>query len=167
MTCRRPEAAEPSPRGRGRAAWQRADAGQSNLAGTQARRAVATLAVLALISACSLEDTMPAPAEGERYFAQNCTACHGPSGAGGDTIGLRSAPDLTGISTRAGGNFPRAQVLSQIDGYSRGKSPAHVMPEFGSLLEGELVPVEVDGVLTPTPRPLAALLAYLEAIQVE
>ena len=58
-------------------------------------------------------------------------------------------------------------MLSQIDGYSRGKSPAHVMPEFGSLLKGELVPVEVDGVLTPTPRPLAALLAYLEAIQLE
>jgi hypothetical protein len=40
------------------------------------------------------------------------------------------------------------------------------MPEFGALLEGDTVPVDVgDGVLTPTPRPLAALLAYLESIQ--
>jgi hypothetical protein len=41
-----------------------------------------------------------------------------------------------------------------------------MMPEFGALLEGETVPVEVDGTLTPTPRPLAALLAYLESIQI-
>jgi hypothetical protein len=27
------------------------------------------------------------------------------------------------------------------------------------------VPIEVDGVLTPTPRVLAGLLAYLESIQ--
>jgi hypothetical protein len=40
------------------------------------------------------------------------------------------------------------------------------MPQFGALLQGDLVPVEVDGVLTPTPRPLAALLSYLESIQV-
>jgi hypothetical protein len=29
----------------------------------------------------------------------------------------------------------------------------------------DTVPVEVDGILTPTPRSLAALLAYLESIQ--
>jgi hypothetical protein len=40
------------------------------------------------------------------------------------------------------------------------------MPEFGLLLEGDTVPVDVgDGVFTPTPRPLAALLVYLESIQ--
>lgn len=44
--------------------------------------------------------------------------------------------------------------------------PGKEMPEFGALLEGDTVPVDVgDGVLTPTPRPLAALLAYLESIQ--
>ena len=56
-------------------------------------------------------------------------------------------------------------MLSQIDGYGRGRVGAEQMPEFGALLEGPLVPVAVDDVFTPTPRPLAALLAYLEAIQ--
>jgi hypothetical protein len=64
------------------------------------------------------------------------------------------------------GTFPRARVLSVIDGYDRTGLPGHDMPEFGLLLEGDTVPVDVgDGVLTPTPRPLAALLAYLESIQ--
>ncbi len=40
------------------------------------------------------------------------------------------------------------------------------MPEFGLLLEGDAVPVDVgDGVLTSTSRPLAVLLVYLESIQ--
>ncbi len=57
-------------------------------------------------------------------------------------------------------------MLSQIDGYGHGGVTPEIMPEFGALLEGELVPVDVEGTLTPTPRPLAALLAYLESIQV-
>ena len=41
------------------------------------------------------------------------------------------------------------------------------MPEFGADLSGDLVPLDIDGVLTPTPRALAALLAYLESIQAD
>ena len=38
--------------------------------------------------------------------------------------------------------------------------------EFGLLLRGETVPVDVgDGQFTPVPRPLAALMVYLESIQ--
>ncbi|MEX0316848.1 MAG: cytochrome c [Ruegeria sp.] len=109
---------------------------------------------------------MPTAHEGAVLFADNCTACHGYRGEGGILVGDQTAPDLTRIAARNGGELPRAQVLSQIDGYGRGKVPAEVMPEFGALLQGDLVPVEVNGVLTPTPRPLAALLAYLESIQV-
>ena len=57
-------------------------------------------------------------------------------------------------------------MLSKIDGYGRGSVSADVMPEFGALLEGDLVPVDIDGTLTPTPRNLAGLLFYLESIQV-
>jgi len=122
--------------------------------------------VLAVLAACAAEDEMPGPKEGEMLFAENCTACHDYRGQGGQLSGGQEAPDLTRISARNGGAFPRAEVLSQIDGYGRGKVSAEIMPEFGALLEGELIPVEVDGTLTPTPRPLAALLAYLESIQV-
>ncbi len=39
------------------------------------------------------------------------------------------------------------------------------MPQFGGAMAQDLVPVEIDGVLTPTPRVLAGLLVYLESIQ--
>ena len=121
---------------------------------------------LAALMACA-PDEMPGPNEGEVLFAENCAACHGFRGEGGKSlVGGQNAPDLTMIAARNGGAFPRAKVLSQIDGYGRGSLPQEVMPEFGALLEGETVPVDIDGALTPTPRPLAALLSYLESIQV-
>ncbi|TMV08083.1 cytochrome c [Ruegeria sediminis] len=129
-------------------------------------RLLAAGAIAFLPFACAVGSKMPTPHEGEALFAANCAACHDYAGTGGALVGGQAAPDLTRIAERNGGVFPRAEVLSQIDGYGRGKVSEEVMPEFGTLLEGDLVPVEVDGVLTPTPRPLAALLAYLESIQV-
>lgn len=123
------------------------------------------LPVAGLIAACTA-NMMPSPKEGEAAFVQYCAACHDYSGEGGELIGGQAAPDLTGLSDRNDGVFPRAEVLSTIDGYGRGQHSGNVMPEFGQLLEGETVPVEIDGTLTPTPRPLAALLVYLESIQV-
>lgn len=81
---------------------------------------------------------------------------------------MKPAPtDLTQIAANNNGHFPRAHVLSVIDGYDRTGLPGQDMPEFGLLLRGDTVPIDVgDGVLTPTPRPLAALLAYLESLQV-
>jgi hypothetical protein len=78
---------------------------------------------------------------------------------------MNPAPsDLTQLSEN--GTFPRARVLSTIDGYHRAQVPGQHMPEFGALLKGETVPIDTgDGVMTPTPRPLAALLSYLESIQ--
>lgn len=125
-----------------------------------------TLAILVLVGAC-VTNNMPEPREGAALFADNCTACHGYRATGDAVlVGGQIAPDLTRIMARNNGVFPRAAVLSQIDGYGRGKVSTAVMPQFGTLLIGDLIPVDVDGVLTPTPRPLAALLRYLESIQV-
>lgn len=129
------------------------------------RKLLPVWALPVVLAACTA-DEMPGPREGAAIYAENCTACHGYLGEGGKLTGGRNAPDLTRISARSGGTFPRAAVLSQIDGYHRGKIPTEVMPEFGALLEGDLVPVDVGGVMTPTPRPLAALMTYLESIQV-
>jgi len=113
--------------------------------------------------------SMPEPSEGRAIYTENCAQCHGASGKGDGpwAVSLDPSPaDLTQLSE--GGEFPRARVLSIIDGYDRTGLPGHDMPEFGLLLEGETVPVDVgDGVLTPTPRPLAALMVYLESIQAE
>ncbi|MEP2715344.1 cytochrome c [Pseudophaeobacter sp.] len=125
----------------------------------------ATALVLGLSNCTPNDVDMPEPVEGAALFNQNCSACHGTNADPAERELSVGAPDLRRIAARNGGEFPRAKALSQIDGYGRGRVGAEQMPEFGALLEGDLVPVEVDGILTPTPRPLAALLAYLESIQ--
>lgn len=125
--------------------------------------AIGTVGLLA----CAIPE-MPTPQNGAVLFVENCAICHGVTAQGDGELASDLSPkpsDLTQISVRNGGLFPRAQVLSQIDGYSSEPHSNRVMPEWGELLEGELVPVDIDGVLTPTPRPLAAILIYLEAIQ--
>ena len=117
-------------------------------------------------SACA-QESMPDEFEGKALFEENCAVCHGSSGMGnGPWAGSYnpSPTDLTAL--REDGVFSRSRVLSIIDGYDRTGLPGHDMPEFGLLLLGDTVPLDVgDGVLTPTPRPLAALLAYIESIQ--
>ena len=129
-------------------------------------RHLALLGMGALAVACT-QVSMPEPPEGAALYAENCVQCHGVNGKGGGEWASSMSPvpsDLTQLSVN--GVFPRARVLSVIDGYDRTGLPGQEMPEFGLLLEGDTVPLDVgDGVLTPTPRPLAALLAYLESIQ--
>ncbi|MDF1707455.1 MAG: c-type cytochrome [Paracoccaceae bacterium] len=122
---------------------------------------------LGAIVACATID-MPEPVEGQIVFDQNCALCHGDSGRGDGLLAAKlqpAPPDLTRITFREKDVFPRTRVLSVIDGYTR-QAPDEAMPEFGLLLEGETVPVVLeDGTLSPVPRPLAALLVYLESIQ--
>jgi len=119
------------------------------------------------VAACVQSVSMPDAREGAALYAESCAQCHGPAGKGDGQWAAGMVPppsDLTQLSEN--GVFPRRHVLSVIDGYDRTGLPGQEMPEFGLLLEGDTVPVDVgDGVLTPTPRPLAALLAYLESIQ--
>ena len=123
---------------------------------------------LVVVLACAAPE-MPEHREGAAIYAENCAMCHGVDarGSGDIATGMTPAPsDLTVLARGNGGRFPVARVLSQVDGYLKGETPGDDMPEFGALLEGDLVPVETDdGVMTPTPRPLAALLAYLETVQ--
>ena len=112
------------------------------------------------------EPEMPTPVEGEGVYLDNCAACHGVRGQGGLLVGGQDAPDLTRIAARRGGEFPRAEILSRIDGYGRGHDTSEVMPQFGAMLTGPAIPMEVDGVMTPTPRSLVALVTYLEDAQV-
>ncbi|WP_299084508.1 c-type cytochrome [uncultured Ruegeria sp.] len=98
----------------------------------------------------------------------NCSSCHGVEtrGNGPEAAGLLVAPpDLTTLSKRNGGSFPQALALSYIYGDPQNSHLSRVMPEFGGAMAEDLVPVEIEGVLTPTPRELAGLLFYLENIQ--
>ena len=76
-----------------------------------------------------------------------------------------AAPDLTTISARNGGTFPRDQVMSIIDGLNREPHFSTAMPEFGAGDLGETIIVENDGLGTPVPQKLLVLTEYLESIQ--
>lgn len=111
---------------------------------------------------------MPGRSEGKAFFDQNCVSCHGSGGLGDGPLAkdLPVAPkNLTTLSRENGGSFPIAQALGYIYGDPVQGHLARVMPEFGGAMSEDLVPVKIDGVFTPTPRVLAALLAYLESIQ--
>jgi mono/diheme cytochrome c family protein len=135
------------------------------------QKSVAAISCFTLLTACAVfvPDWMPEPYEGAPLFAENCAGCHGAGGQGDGPVASDLAtppPDLTLIAVRNGGAFPMAQVLSQIDGYTRMQGRDQVMPEYGALLEGDTVPVELGpNEFSPVPRPLAAIVAYLQDIQ--
>lgn len=112
---------------------------------------------------------MPVAQDGKALFMENCAVCHGADGRGNGAMAraMTKAPkDLTLISVRHGDSFPRAKVMSTVDGYARSDLSGPGMPEFGELLKGDLIPFDSgDGIQTPTPRKLVALVEYLESIQ--
>lgn len=134
----------------------------------QAQFAAASVALL-FCAACAPEE-MPQASEGRDLFQTYCADCHGADGKGGGPFAASLDPppsDLTLIAAQNGGALPVAEVLSKIDGYTQGGTIGPSMPQFGELFAGDLVPLDVgDGVMTPTPRKLVALLEYLESIQV-
>lgn len=112
---------------------------------------------------------MPVAQDGKRLFMDNCATCHGADGTGNGPMARamsQSPKNLTLIQVRHDDVFPRAKVMSTIDGYARSDLSGPGMPEFGELLEGDLIPFDSgDGIQTPTPRKLVALLEYIESIQ--
>lgn len=139
---------------------------------TQSFRICAWVLAASTVAACTdmgtQNDAMPTRSDGAVFFAANCASCHGADGrgAGPDAASLTQKPtDVTQLSEKNGGTFPAARALSYIYGDPEKSHLARVMPEFGPVMAEDLVPLEIDGVLTPTPRELAGLLAYLESIQ--
>ena len=66
-------------------------------------------------------NAMMVPFEGEELFKEYCAACHGvdATGNGPAALALRKPPpDLTRISHRNGGTFPRESVKDYISGES-------------------------------------------------
>lgn len=129
-----------------------------------------TLLLLPLTLAGCVEKATPTGAED---FATYCAACHGAGGTGDGpaAAGLGRKPaDLTGLAERNGGVFPGTKVMAKIWGYT-GVTPgnrdgATPMPEFGPLLQGELVPYDGgDGIATPTPERLVQLAEVLRLLQ--
>lgn len=127
---------------------------------------ILALLTLSGLAAC-VAPTEPAETGAEDY-AVYCSACHGATGKGdGDAAsGLSRKPaDLTRLSRRNKGVFPTTRVMAQIWGYAGAKGRG-VMPDFGPLLQGEMVPYDGgDGIETPTPIRLVQLAEYLKVLQ--
>ncbi|MBP9182616.1 MAG: cytochrome C [Fuscovulum sp.] len=123
------------------------------------------LLILPLLAACTPQEE-PTGAED---FAAFCSGCHGATGVGDGPMasGLEARPaDLTGLSARNGGEFPKLRVMAKIWGYTGGRDGAAVMPNFGPLLDSPLVPYDSgDGRETPTPLRLVQLAEYVEGLQ--
>ena len=129
-------------------------------------RQAGAMAVLAMIAVAGCANEVET---GRASYTSLCAECHGDDGTGDgpSSLALTAKPaDLTQISKRNGGAFPRTAIMAKIDGYAKGEPHYGAMPAFWPLLEGRTVLVETgDGILTPTPEPLVALAAYLESIQ--
>ncbi|MEO1638182.1 MAG: c-type cytochrome [Pseudomonadota bacterium] len=123
---------------------------------------------LPILAILSLAACVEGPVDGRSAYLESCASCHGAD-AMGDGPAARAlgvvAPDLTMISARNGGTFPRDQVMSIIDGLNRAPHFSAAMPEFGAGDLGETVIVEEDGLGTPVPMTLLLLTEYLESIQ--
>jgi mono/diheme cytochrome c family protein len=132
------------------------------------RLALIALPALLVLGACV--DGKAAPDTGADDFAAYCSACHGAGGKGdGEMSGelAKKPADLTGLAARNGGTFPTTKVMAQIWGYAGAKGRG-VMPDFGPLLEGNMVPYDGgDGIETPTPIRLVQLAEHLKSLQVK
>ncbi|MFE3837631.1 c-type cytochrome [Pseudogemmobacter sonorensis] len=120
-----------------------------------------------LLAACLPERDRPT---GRADYATFCAACHGASGAGDGTLAtdlIARPADLTRLSARNGGTFPKTAVMAKIWGYAEGTGHGEaVMPQFSALLDSDLVPYDGgDGIATPTPLRLVQVSEYLESLQ--
>ena len=109
--------------------------------------------------------------DGGALFQDHCAACHGADALGNGPMApvlTIFPPDLTGLSARAGGEFPAADVVRWVDG--RDTIPAHggPMPLFGPLLEGESAVLDApDGSPIFTTSAILAIVEWLESVQAE
>jgi hypothetical protein len=134
------------------------------------RHAWMILPAALMLAACVETAETPTGAED---FADFCASCHGLGGKGdGDAAAFldRKPADLTGLSARNKGVFPGTRVMAKIWGYT-GARPGHSdegspMPQFGPLLQGDLVPYDGgDGIATPTPIRLVQIAEHLRLLQ--
>lgn len=105
---------------------------------------------------------------GHDLYAIHCANCHGSAGRGdgpmADVLKV-PPPDLTLLSSRAGGTFPRHEVHRTIDGRREIRSHGgRQMPVWGLAFQerGRVAEQEQD-----VQARIADLVAYLESIQRE
>jgi mono/diheme cytochrome c family protein len=79
-------------------------------------------------------DSSAPPVSAEAAFARYCAPCHGDDGRGNGKLAFglsRPAPDLTNLTVRNGGTFPRERVARLIDGREQINAHDREMPIWG------------------------------------
>ena len=126
------------------------------------------LAAVALVASGSLatsQERQPKAdySSGEYLYRTYCASCHGQTGRGdGPAAATFSRPlsDLTTLASRAGGDFPRAEVTRIVDGQQKttGHTPGD-MPKWGRVLRS------LEGDDRTVRQQIEAVVQYLESLQ--
>ncbi|WP_299030897.1 cytochrome c [uncultured Sulfitobacter sp.] len=128
-----------------------------------------TTTCIALFAGCATlsNDQREAIKRGQGIYVKECAQCHGPTGAGGGeaSLGLgETPPDLTRLSERNDGVFPREFVRRFVLGLIDKTNPDAAMPEFAKVGLAHVYPKGgADGEVLEAD--FADLLEYLESIQ--
>ncbi|MEQ8895499.1 MAG: c-type cytochrome [Roseovarius sp.] len=130
----------------------------------------ALIAAFLVAAGCTTQETPSVSRDtGRALFAENCAACHGPTAKGNGPLstGLGTpAADLTRIAARRNGVWPRLEIMSIVDGYTKRTNPRDDMPVISALTEGPLVDFDTgNGITKQVPARLVAMVAYLESVQ--
>ena len=132
---------------------------------------VAVALILAGGPVALANSTVPIPADlGRGDFMTYCSACHGVSGIGDGTVAeflTLTAANLTQMSLKNGGIFPRQRAIEVIDG--RAQVSVHGerdMPVWGDWFKFEADADGGDAKAEKIVRErIDALVTYLESIQ--
>lgn len=130
------------------------------------KRFMAVSVVLVLSTGGALAQDASAGAE---IYARHCASCHGIDGSGDGPMSpvlLIQPSDLTTLTERYDGTFPKERVVMRIDGRDPLVSHGSPMPVYGDFFEGEDIILKTEtGQPVLTSVPVADLLAYLEGLQ--
>lgn len=131
-------------------------------------RLLISIAVISVVIPAQAQTFSAIDLSGGELFNRYCAACHGESATGDGPAAsslIKQVPDLTRLSLRAGGEFPRAAARALIDG--RSPVAAHgtrQMPVWGREFWFE---EGADIIAESRARTLIVrLLDHLEGIQV-
>jgi len=110
--------------------------------------------------------------EGQRLYERHCASCHGLEATGHGPMRpvlIVQPKDLTVLSRENGGEFPLERVVKRIDGRDPLVSHGSPMPVYGDFFQefGDVSIKTPAGQPVMTSRPVADLVAYLEALQAE
>ena len=106
---------------------------------------------------------------GSELYDTHCAVCHGEDARGGGPLApalILQPPNLRTLTSRHEGVFPTSRVVMRIDGRDPLVAHGSPMPVYGQFFDGEDVPMKAEtGQPIMTSRPVADLVAFLEAVQ--